>query len=126
MNVLCRYSGGIILDSGQDLLLELQGKMKMLDTALREFGKRGRDYANAEQEYRCALAEKILVERDKGVPVTIISDICRGDRKIAKLKFERDVAESVYDAAREACNCYKLEIRILEGQVNREWGRNDT
>lgn len=114
------------MESGQDLLSELKGKMRMLDTALHEFGKRGRDCAKSEQEYRCALAEKILFERDKGTPVTIISDVCRGDKKIAEMKFNRDCAETVYDAAREACNVYKLEIKILESQIQREWGRNDT
>lgn len=107
--------------SGQDLVLEMQGKVQMLDKALQQLGNRGRAYAQAEMDYRIALAQKIIVERDKGVPVTIISDICRGDRSIAKLKFERDVAETVYKSAMEAINTYKLQIKILENQIDREW-----
>lgn len=109
------------MSSGQDLLIELQGKVQMLDKALQQLGNRGRAAADAEQQYRIALAEKILIERDKGTPVTIISDICRGDRSIAKLKFERDVAETVYDAAKEACNIFKIQVRVLENQIDREW-----
>ena len=67
----------------------------MLDTAIRELGARGKAYAQAEHDYRVALAEKTLSERDKGAPVTVCSDICRGDWKIAKLCFERGVATGV-------------------------------
>ena len=107
--------------SGQDLLLELQGKVGLVDKALVQLGKRGETYAEAEKKYRIKLAEKILIERDKGTPVTVISDIARGDREIAKLKFERDVAEITYKSAMEAINCYKIQIRVLSEQLDREW-----
>jgi hypothetical protein len=109
--------------SGQDLFLELRAKQQLLETSLAALGKRGRDSANAEQTYRVALAKKILEEREKGTPVTIISDVCRGNSEIAQLKFNRDVAEVVYKAAIEAINIYKLAIRTLDEQINREWNR---
>ena len=56
--------------------------------------------------------------------MTIISDICRGTPEIAKLKFERDVAEVNYKAAMEAINVYKLQIKIYENQIDREWNRS--
>ena len=107
--------------SGQDLMNDLAGKVGLLDTALRKLGERGRSHAQAERDYRVALAQKILIERDKGTPVTIISDICRGSAEIAAKKFARDCAETNYDAAKEAINTYKLQIRILENQIEREW-----
>lgn len=107
--------------SGQDLMMELSEKVRLLDTALKQLGNRGRGYAKSEQDYRTALSQKILLERDKGTPVTIISDICRGDKEIAKLKFERDCAEVVYKSALEAINCYKLQIKVLEGTIEREY-----
>lgn len=81
--------------SGQDLMQELESKFAMLDAALGQLGKRGRTRAQAEQDYRVALAQKILIERDKGTPVTIISDICRGSAEIAAKKFARDCAETI-------------------------------
>lgn len=108
---------------GQDLFLDLQDKTTMLDKALHQLGARGRAYAQAEHDYRVALAKKMLKERDSGLPVTIISDICRGDEEIAGLKRDRDVAETVYKAALEACNIYKIQVRVLENQIAREWGR---
>ena len=109
--------------AGYDLINEIGQKSKMLDAAIRELETRGRAYAQAEHDYRVALAEKTLIERDKGTPATICSDVCRGDRKIAKLRFERDVAEVVYRSALEAINATKLQIKILDAQVEREWGR---
>lgn len=107
--------------SGQDLMIELQGKISLLDAALKHLGKRGRGNAEAEQKYRVALAQKILLERDKGTPVTIISDICRGDAEIARLKFDRDCAEVTYKAALEAINVYKLQIKVLQETIDREF-----
>ena len=105
-----------------EMLVELQGKVKLLDAAINQLGKRGRAYAEAEQKYKIALAKKILIERDKGTPVTIISDLCRGDAEIARMRFERDCADVGYKAAMEAINSYKLQIRILDAQIQREWG----
>lgn len=107
--------------SGQDLMLDLQGKVQLLDKALQQLGKRGRDYAEAEREYRVALAKKIAAERDKGTPVTIISDVCRGSQEIANAKFQRDTAEVVYKSALEAINVYKLQLKLLENQIDREF-----
>ena len=69
-----------------------------------------------------SLARRILEEREKGTPVTIISDICRGSTQIAGLRFERDCAEVVYKSAMEAINSMKLQIRLMDSQLGREWG----
>lgn len=106
-----------------DLINEIGQKSRLLDAAIRELGNRGRAFAQAEHDYRVELSKKVLLERDKGTPVTIISDVCRGDPHIAKLRFERDVADVVYRSALEAINGYKLQIKILDAQVEREWGR---
>lgn len=104
-----------------DLINEIGERIKTLDAALKAFGKRGQEYAAAERDYRVALSKKILTERDKGTPVTIIGDVCRGSAEIANLRFKRDVAEVMYKSAMEAVNVYKLNIRILENQLDREW-----
>jgi len=107
--------------SGQDLYIELRYKQQALETALGELGKCGRANAEAEAKYRIALAKKILEERDKGTPVTIISDVCRGYREIAQLKFKRDVSKTMYEAALETINVFKLAVRTLDAQIEREW-----
>lgn len=107
--------------SGQDLINEVKREMDTLSAACVELRKRGENKANTEREYRVALAEKILIERTNGTPVTIISDICRGDRQIAKLKYERDIADTLYDTCKEGINATKLRLKIMENQIDREY-----
>lgn len=105
-----------------DLIQEIGVKSSLLDAAVKQLGVRGKAYAQAERDYKVALAKRIIQEREKGTPVTIISDICRGDTEIARLRFERDCSEVVYKSAQEAIQSIKLQIRILDAQVSREWG----
>ena len=104
-----------------DLINDIQGLSKSLDVALAAFRKRGEEAAATERDYKIALSTKILLERDKSTPVTIISDICRGSREIAELKFKRDVAEVVFDSAKEAIMIYKIKLKNCEAQLDREW-----
>lgn len=104
-----------------ELIQEIGAKSSLLDAAVKQLGVRGKAYAQAEREYKVALAKRIMQEREKGTPVTIISDICRGDSEIARLRFERDCAEVVYKSAMEAIQSIKLQIRILDSQIEREW-----
>lgn len=110
---------------GYDLINEIGQKSRLLDAAIKELRARGSAYAQAEKEYRIAMAKKIMEEREKGTPVTIISDICRGSPDIAKLRFDRDCSEVVYKSALEAINALKLQIRILDAQLGREWRAQD-
>lgn len=95
----------------------------MLETALKECKSRGRAAADAEQTYRVKLAEKILLLREGGLPATLIPDVARGDKDVARLKFERDCAQVVYDNAKEAVMCFKKQIDVLREQIAREWER---
>lgn len=108
-----------------NLITELQNKMQKINLAIDTLAKNGQRFAQSEMNYRMALRQEILTERERGTPVTIIGDVCRGAGKIAALKFERDTAEAVYQANQEAINAWKLEVRILESQIAREWHRQD-
>ena len=82
--------------------------------------KRGMSKAKAESEYRVALAKKMLIERKSGTPVTIINDICRGSKDIANKKMDRDVADVLYDTCLQKIYQTKMEIGIIENQMNAE------
>lgn len=94
--------------------------VKLLNQAIAEAKTRGRTLAKSERDYRVALAQKILIERTNGTPVTIINDLCRGDEKVAGLKFERDTAQSLYDSALEAINVYKLQLKVIQDDIQNE------
>lgn len=101
---------------------EIMTEQALLDRAVQELKPRGRKKAETEREYRMTLSKRLTVLRAEGQPVTHLLDIAKGEEDIAKLRMERDIAESLYDSAVEAINAQKLKIRILEGQLSREWG----
>lgn len=105
-----------------DLFNELEQKIKELNIAIKSLRNTGRDYAEAYTEYRIKLAEKLVELKNNGMPVTIAYDVARGDREIAKAKFNEIAKEAVYKANQESINSTKLQIRIIESQLQREYG----
>ena len=106
----------------QDLLKDIQANITLLDRAIGEFKERGRNLAEKERKYRVALAQFISVQRSENkTPATLLADLARGDRDIATLRQDRDIAQSLYDSCKEAINVYKLKIRVIDSQIEREW-----
>ena len=101
----------------QDLQIEMSKLRETLNLAITELKKRGMDKAEKEMDYRIGLQQEILKHRANGIAVTIISDLCRGDKRIAKLKMERDIADTLYETAREKIHSTKLEIKIIMGDM---------
>ena len=104
-----------------DLYLEMQSKIQLLEASLRQLRQTGTAFAQAEKDYKILLRTECLKLRDDGVAVGVIEKICYGIPSVAEARFKRDIAEAVYKANQEAINTYKLEIRIIESQMNREW-----
>lgn len=101
---------------------KLEELNNLLTSALGEYKKRGYEYATAYKNYRVAVATKLLELRANDMPVTIAYDIARGDEKVAELKRQEIIAESLYKSCQEAINTYKLQIKILQSQINTEYG----
>ena len=57
--------------------------------------------------------------------IGMIDKTCYGIPSVADARFKRDLAETVYKANQEAINSLKLQMRLIEGQISREWGKND-
>lgn len=106
-----------------DLYLELQQKTKELDISIKQLRKTGTAYAEAEKEYKILLRSECLKLRDEGMAIGLIDKTCFGIKSVADARFKRDVAETVYKANMEAINSIKLQLRLIEGQINREWGQ---
>lgn len=105
-----------------DLIDELQTKNTQLDMALRTYRQNGIALAQAEKDYKEAVSKEALRLRDEGMAVTLIAQVIYGLPSISTLRFERDCAEAVYRANEEAINVKKLQIRLIESQIRREWG----
>ena len=106
-----------------DLWSEIQSKTKQLDYSVKELRKSGTAYAEAEKTYKIKLREWCLRLRSQDMPIGLIDKTCYGVPEVAELRFRRDIAETVWKANLEAVNALKLEIRIINEQVSREWGR---
>lgn len=104
-----------------DLYEELQAKTRQLETSIRQLRKSGTEYAEAERAYKILLRSECLKLRDNGVAIGMIDKICYGIQSVADARFKRDVAETVYKANLEAINAIKLQMRLIESQINREW-----
>ena len=60
--------------------------------------------------------------KNEGFAITLAGDIARGKPEIAKLKFEEISKEAIYRANLESINALKLEIKIIQEQINKEYG----
>ena len=104
-----------------DLMEELQVKVRQLDRSIRQLRVSGTDYAEAEKAYKILLRTECLKLRDSGMAVGMIDKCCYGIPSVAEARFKRDVAESVWKANQEAINSLKLQLRLIESQISREW-----
>lgn len=107
-----------------DLMNELQAKIRQLEASLKELRVSGTNYAKAERDYKILLRQECLKLRDEGMAIGMIDKTCYGIPSVAEARFKRDVSEAVYKANLEAINSIKLQIRLIENQLNREFNGN--
>jgi len=105
-----------------DLYQEIAQKRRELDICIRELRKNGTAYAEAERAYKVKLREACLRLRAQDMAIGMIQLTCYGIPEVAELRFQRDVAQTIYEANKEAINSTKLQLRLIEGQINREYG----
>lgn len=108
-----------------ELYQELQAKTKQLETSIKLLRQNGTAYAEAEKDYKILLRQECLKLRDEGMAIGMIDKTCYGIPSVAEARFNRDVAETIYKANQEAINSIKLQLRLIEGQINREWGQSN-
>lgn len=105
-----------------DLWKEISALCVLMERAIPELKERGRVYAKAEHDYYVALSKRLTALRVETGRVSHLLEIAKGEPETARLRMERDIAESLYKTAQEAINVYKVKIRVLENQLSREWG----
>jgi hypothetical protein len=104
-----------------ELINQILDKSNQMTGVITELKKRGRKMAETEADYRSALAQKILQLRAENFPVTIMNDVCRGDREVAKLRLVRDIALTEYEVAKEMLQVLKLQVRVLQSEIERDF-----
>ena len=111
--------------SGQELYSEMEALRKQLSASIKQLRKNGTDLAQKERDYKVLLRQEILKLRDEGMAVGIIDKICYGIPLVADKRFERDVAQTVYEANKEAINSLKLQIRIVQNVIDKEFSNGN-
>lgn len=104
-----------------DLIRTIQYKQSQLAQSVKMLRKSGEERAKAERDYKVALRVEALKLREEGYPIGMIDKTVYGVPEVAELRMKRDIAEATYQANIEAINSVKLEIRILNDQIEREW-----
>ena len=104
-----------------DLFNELGRLTNDLNVSIKKLRETGTDFAQAERDYKVLLRQECLRLRDEGMAIGMIDKTCYGIPSVAEARFKRDVKQAIYNANQEAINSIKLQMRIIEGQLNREW-----
>ena len=107
-----------------DLYNELNAKLEQLSASLKKLRQTGSEYAKTERDYKILLRQEVLKLRNEGEAIGVIQLTCYGIPSVAEARFKRDVAEAIYKANQEAINTLKLEIRLIESQLQREYTTN--
>lgn len=102
---------------------DIEETMRKAEQSLSEYKRFNEEYARKEYAYRTALNKRLLERKAEGYAVTNLSDIVRGEKDIAKLKYERDIAEGLKNSAEKGTDFYKLYAKLMESQTSREWGQ---
>ena len=100
----------------------IEEAMDDLQKTLSSYKEYQKDCAKKEYDYRTELSKELIRLRAEGQAVTHLADIARGKEKIAKLRYERDIAEGLVKSAEEGINFFKLKIRMLDAEYAREYG----
>ena len=111
------------MTDGLSMINEMNALSKRLDEGIQAMGRTGRAFARAERDYKIALMQESLKLREKDMAVTLIDKVVYG--VVAEQRFERDSCEILWKTAQENVNAIKLQMRILDAQISREWSRNE-
>ena len=104
------------------LVDEIQNIYDLLSQSIKSLKRTSEAYAKAEMDYKILLRQECLKLRDEGMAIGMISLTCYGIPSVAEARFKRDIAEATYKANQEAIQSYKLQLRLMDNQINREWG----
>lgn len=107
---------------GFDIVGALLDAHAQAEELCRDLKAAGVARAEAERAYRVGKRKGIVFERERhGSPASLTIDLVKGREDIAELALRRDLAESEYEATREALLVRKKEIDTLRELYTREW-----
>ena len=95
--------------------------LRLIDLAITEAKKRGQKMVLAEAAYYSAKADEYFILLEAGHANTFIQQVIKGRPRVNEALSAYHAAEVEYKNATEAINAYKLALRVLENEQQREW-----
>ena len=105
----------------QTLMEELDRMKDELHRSMKQLRQHGEELARKEHDYQVVKAQTWLTLKEQGFTSTELANTIKGQQKVADAMLERDIAKSMYEANQEHINVVKLEMRVIENQIAREW-----
>jgi hypothetical protein len=107
------------IEDARDAAHKASEQQRSIENLIRDCSKK---LAEAERQYRLALTLQILhLHSQDGVAWTACDVMARGDRKVADLRYARDIAKGVLDAAQQQGYRYGADRRDLHRLI--EWSQ---
>lgn len=104
-----------------DLYVEERQLRSKLDALIDEYRRCGVEHAKRDREYYVLKATKTLELKDQGMPATVIAQVIKGIEPVAEAREKMLVAEVMTRAALEAILSTKLQVKLVDGQLQREY-----
>ena len=104
-----------------DLMKEMEKARGELQTSMRMLRKNGEELAQAEHDYQLKKAQTWMILKNGGCTSTELANTIKGQPEVAEAMLKRDNAKVMYEANQEHINVVKLELRVIENQIAREW-----
>ena len=105
----------------QDLMTELNRMKDELHKSMKQLRQHGEELAEKEHDYQVIKAQTWLSLKESGCTSTELANTIKGQPRVAEAMLERDIAKSMYEANQAHINGVKLEMKVLENQISREW-----
>jgi hypothetical protein len=101
---------------------DFRNKRKELIDAVNEMKMLGKYTETAERDYKREYRKEFFrLHIEDKVAWTACADLAKGEEKVSELRYKRGIYKSGYETALEKINVLKLEIRIMEDEIKREW-----
>ena len=105
----------------QDLMEEMKRMKDELHRSMKLLRQNGETLAKKEHDYQVIKAQTWRILKADGWTSTDLNATIKGQPSVSEAMFERDNARVMYEANQEHINVVKLELRVLENQIAREW-----
>lgn len=105
-----------------ELMNQLMKTLAQCDQCVKDMAEYGTAKDTAARDYYKARTKLAYALKIKGESATMINLLIKGEPEVAEKKLAFDSAVTQYEVAREDLMLKKAKAKMLEAQIDREWG----